>query len=949
MASLQEQAEKEFGGIAPIITTPRGMSDEQKRAFAAKEFEGIPVSEGRRFATAGERLEVTGKRAVGSLLQSGGVAAGAAKGFQVGAKRGLIPGLVVGALGAALGAVGGDGLARVAESQDLAIANTDDIPSKLKPYGRVGEVLGGSIPFLAAPGLAFRAGVKFPSTWAGNILNGIVESAGRSPGRFVARELKAVTASAIASGGIEAVSPESPVLRFTGEVIAGGVSALNLPSRIGKMAGTRVTSFVKDMMPQGRKTRAGEIVVTAFEEAGGDTDALINILSEVDPKEVEGLLTAAQKTGSEEIAAMTAELTAADPKFAAEILRKNRKALLATTNAIALMRGTGDPMAVKAAADLRADTFNMIIRERVDEALRKTQRAAEAITRDTPKARAGLSQTGSEIMGEVLTRVRTVESTLWGKVNVAAKIKPEGLDTFFERLSTIRGQRLEAEPLPAFLEETIVQLRESRAVMIKARQGTDVSAEVLAKAQERFSVGNLIRVRSRLLTLARDASRKEPDNARVFGELAESILDDLDKLGDAVPGSALEEARIFSRQLNDVFTRTFVGKVAGPRAKGIGRLPPEVTLTRAFASGKEMGDLQMRQMEEATRFLSDRGLGSEIDQFSIDAMLDAQERILRLAAAQFVKRNPATQQVASVDTNGLRNFILNNENLLDRFPQAKALMEDAIQTEAGREALKAQVTRVTETAKNKGIISDAFDVESIASAVRGALRGTEKPVAALERMMTLAQRSGPEAVDGLRAGIWEDAFASATNPGGTTSVPNLISAITDPIKPGLPSMLQVMRRGNLVNDTEMATINQVVERMRRIQTATETTGGVSLPLREEDMIADLLLRVKGSQAAGAIFGRGGGAGNLIIPQAGSAFARKVFQRLPSLKVSLVLQAAMRGDPVKPGGPRYGLLLELMKTGRSQREKEIAARQIHAWLIQSGVGITQAYAIEGENE
>jgi hypothetical protein len=83
-----------------------------------------------------------------------------------------------------------------------------------------------------------------------------------------------------------------------------------------------------------------------------------------------------------------------------------------------------------------------------------------------------------------------------------------------------------------------------------------------------MDVGEMVNYRSNLLALAREAAGKgEMGDARFYGVLAEGILKDLETL----KAPAFDQARSFSKALNDVFTRTFASEasITGPGAKTV--------------------------------------------------------------------------------------------------------------------------------------------------------------------------------------------------------------------------------------------------------------------------------------------------------------------------------------------------------------------------------------------
>jgi len=960
-------ADGEFAGFEPltlqgieqgIVNLEELEARTQQRAAEADPFAGFerltPGPAPTPSVTPGEAVSAFARRGTGAALQTGFTLAGAVMGGQIGALGGpfapvTIPAGVI--VGGVAGFLFGDTLAELGEVPGLTVNSLEDLPVEQRPYGAAGEVVGGSVPFMGAPIMAAAQGIRLPASMAGNQINKIITSAGRAPGAFVATEMAATNSAAIASGLVEAASPNSPGTRAVAEIGAGILNPIRLTSGLIRRAGSSAVNFVKQQSPAGRRTAAGQLINGAVVSAGEDPEAILRILGTVDPSIVPGPPpTAAIKSGSRALAQLQQDLSAIDQQFGADMARQAGDALEATTRAIAVFRGTGDPTALRIAADLRSDQFRTMLQYRLAAADAQLQKAANAITVDTPAARADLSRQGKEIIDDVITRVRAVERELWGDIPGETALGPAGAESVLRRFSKLKGEILERKKFPDIVEGTIKDLMDAKSVLSKQLLGETVDPKVLAVANKRLSIGNMLKLRSELLQQAREASRAGKfDDARIFGELAEGILDDLSRAGTNEVGTTIDTARRFSRELNEVFTRTFVGKATASGARGTELVPPEVLLQRAFATGKEMGDMQMLQLEEATRFLADRGRGTPIDLESIEIMMQAQERIIRLVAAQTVKRNPATQVVTGVDSVKLRAFMKENEDILTRFPEARQLMEDAIQTDAGREALIAQVTRARTFAKKTATISRVLGVENPIDAVRGALK-SRQPLAQLRGMITLAKRSGPDAMDGLRAAMWEDAFRSATNPGGGISFPHLLSAIDDPIRPGLPSLRQLMREEGLLTTAESNLVEQLVDRIQRIRLvdAAAPTGGLQEGIGEADAVIDLMLRVSGSRV-GTFFAGGQTGPQLIAAGAGSRFARNVLAKVPKLRIRDLVAAALRGDPITPGAERFSLLRALMKEGVLPGEIETSFRQIHAYGIQAGFLATGTYEIEGERQ
>ena len=886
-------------------------------------------------------------RGVGAFAQTAPIIPGAVMGARIGTLT-PFPQFTV-PLGAVVGGTAGfmfgDTLADMLERWGLATSSVDDLPPELRPFGAAGEVVGGSIPFMGAPLYAARVGYRFPSSFAGDFLNKVIEGAGKAPRFFTTVESLGIGGAAVAGGAAEHFAPGQPLIRAGAEVLGGFFHPGGLYTTAVRYTVPTLTNVIRRLSPAGRQTSAGRFLQEVIEAAGEDQDAIIRLLAQ---PEIPGLeqpaQTIAQKTGSRGLAALEADLKADNLKFGADLTRQTEDLFKAHTNAIRLLEGTGDPAALQAAADIRRSQYRLMIQSKVDTATRDAVAKASAITADTPAARSTLSKQVEEILDDTMKRVRAAERDLYAAVP-HTPLTHTGYNRTLAKFASAKSELLSSEPLDPVLTAEIRRITDAKKTLQRAAVGKKVAPRELADAQTTFTTAEAVKLRSRALALARQAGKQDRDHdARLYGIIAEGILDDLERSGLAGPGTPLSAANQFSRELNDVFTRSFVGKIEEVGRRGAETMPPEVLMKRAFASGEELGSLQMRQIEEATRFLIDRQMGTPIDVNSWRTVLDAQERILRLAAAQSVEHNAKTGAVTGVNMDKLRTFLTKNEEIIQRFPEVKTSLEAAIKSEAGRTTLMAQVKRADAFLEKKAIVSKILDVESPIDAVRGALQSA-RPVAQINAMATLAKKSGPDAMQGLRAAMFEDAFRSAEKPGGGVSLPDLISALNDPIRPGAPSLLDIMGNTGLVSAQERSLLQQLVERGQRILSASAASPGGTELMEPVDTALDTAMRVAGSRA-GSLFAGGRTGPQLIASAKGSQGLRQLLAKIPQLKQKQLIMNATRGDPEVPGGARYSLFELLLEKAGTPQQEEAIVRRIHAYGVQAGI-FAGSYHIEGE--
>ena len=921
--------------------------------------------------TGSEVASTIAKRTTGSAIQSGSVLSGAVMGTKLAAqipapgpiKAGLMTlGLTGGAIA---GHLYGDGVTNFMEQQGLALSDIKDVRPNLRPFAAFGEVLGGGIPFVGAPLLMARLGIQLPTSYAGDFINSIVRQAAKTPVGFAGSNLAASVQAGVASGAVEAVAPDSPYLRAGAEIIGGATSSLR--SKALGMAKDKLMTTLRGLTPHGRQTAAGRTLVNILDEGRRDPHVVLELLS--DEKAIQQAiggppLTAAQVTGDPVLAEIQAGLSRVNPVLGGQMARQAKGAVTATTNAIRLLRGTGDPMALRQAAELRREQMETALEGMVEEATTKMQRSAAGISADRPQEMARLSKEATTILDETIDRARSIEKQLWKKV-ADGPLPPEGYDNVLAAYDRAKTEILQQETVHPLIANVVNDIRQAQEVMAQAAYGVgDITPAQIKKAVRQLSIGELSKVRSRFLKLARATVRSnDPNlqhNVKIFNDLADAALLDLEAAGvsagrnaTAAEQTAFDEARTWSRELNNVFTRSMVGDLDEVGRRGQLSYNPESLMRRSLLVGQEMTDTNFKELEVASRFLLDRGRGTPLDTRQYQNMMQIQERALRLIASQSVTRDPVTNVVTGVNTQKLRDMTTKYAEVLDRFPEAKQAIEGAIQSDGGRQAMMAIATEQRGYLSSKSVLAKVLDVESPIEAVR-TIFADKNPQGLFQRAATLAKRAGPQAVEGLRAASFESAVASSTMKDGKVSLPALLTALNQPLRPGVPSMTGLMRQQGLITDEEAGLLKQLTDHAERL-IATNTATATGHPLEDAtDAIVDTMLRVTGSfggrlfgEGVGKALGQGSSAGtSLIAAQRGSSAARALFEKAGQLKSRTLLEGALRGDPITPGGERFGLLKVLLEKGMTPEKMEQNLMLVNAYLISTGVRTTETL-LQGE--
>jgi hypothetical protein len=700
--------------------------------------------------------------------------------------------------------------------------------------------------------------------------------------------------SGVGGGVAENFAPGEEGTRFAGEMAGGFLNPQRLiigSTSLGLQAARRA---VESMTAAGKQTAAGRIIQEIVAASGEDADVLARTLS--DPA-ITGL-TAAQGSGSPALIALESNLAKASGAFDAETAKRAQQGLDATKAAIDLLLRTGDPVAFREAAAMRSRYFGTLISTRLVEAENRATQAVGKITKDNPGDMGAISKRAFESMDAALVEVRKAESELWSKVPTDV---PAGTKNIVSKFDELKTQILPEESLPKIAEDFIARVREGAT-----------------------TTGELQLFRSRMLALAREAGAQGKHNdARIYGNLAETALDDLDAaFKDG--GDAYNTARAFSRELNEKFTQTFAGQAMASTSKGGDRIPPELMMRRAMAGGKEAAELRLREIEEATGFLSAQGLDTPEAALNFTNMLDAQQRVVRLAAAQTI--DPNTGRVSATR---LARFIENNDAILKKFPEVRADLVDAVSSENARRGMEQAAGLADRVIERRAAFAAVARTENPAKVVRDAIKGAT-PSSDIRALAKVARRGGPGAEDGFRASVMDYAFDAAGKGDGSIDFTKLKTAMFGKVAPGQSSLVQTLAQEGVFSRQDVKKLASFIERAENIEKAARGGKGVDSFMKDADGLFDLVMRIAGARA-GAAMASGSGGASLIAASRGSSFVRKMFDKVPQAKVtSIIKEAALN--------PK--LMAALLEKPVSQRDQIMLARQINGFLFQAGINLAE---------
>jgi hypothetical protein len=789
-----------------------------------------------------------------------------------------------------------------------------------------------------------------------DVLAGMGRTAQNYPKSFIAAETISGAGAGLGGGIAESEAPGRPGVRLASE-IAGGVLA---PSRLfihmgsaKDLMGNIGASFSRDA----REARAANKLYSILQDSGEDIDKVIRSLEANVPRGAQP--SAGQKTGIRSLSILENTLARENAKYGGELAEQGRKTLLAYQLLAQNLDNVGTPQALRAAAQLRNEAFEAMLENRQGIALANAAQKIRSITKDTPEARQQIGEIVRDATYESLSDARKHERFLWdrvskefekpvGKGGAVRGVRPLVYKTI-EPENTVRNfldEVIKLDPavykntVPKLVKDVMKQMGVDDAAIFTYRRGRyhpdyaetgKIPDRNMPKLTE-MEVPNLVNLRSNLLDLSRQASIKgENAEARFYGSLADGMLQDLSK----IKSTKLDEARDFSRVLNDYYTRSFAGEMLGKKSSGALAYPPEVLVQRAFGANNDLAAMRMADIEDAVGMLG-REYTDAVNKFGkrsqqalslkpladlsadrVVSIRDAQERILRLAAAETIDPN-----TGRVSLTRLNRFVEKRRPLLDKL-QITSDLTDVVKAENALKATLNGNSFMQKSLRDQTAFAQVVKFESPTMAIADALN-SKFPVRSFSRITQLAKAGGPDSVNGLKSSLYDYAFTKAGGDKGF-SPQAFEKAFFDPIAKGEPSIYNIMRSQGLMTLTEGKNLKRIIDPMLKVEQSLGDRQLMESVLQGADAATELALRVVGSRIGTSV--SGSGPGSLIAASAGSKYMRQIFDKSPMLMVRGIIEEATK-DPQ--------MMALLLRKGRTEGEQLQLSRQMHAYLTAAGL-------------
>lgn len=948
----------------------------------------------------GEIATSIAKGTARGAARDAGIVPGAIAGFKLGMPLALKTAPVLGPFSAAIplvttaaGMYFGYEAGQAAES--LMPKETDP---RLFPYGSGGETFGSAL--VTAPAAFFLPVAGPTAPRIGTFISIIGESARRNPKAFLTLEGITAASMGVAGGAAEAYRPGQEGVRLGAELSVGvasslGANKLLLTGIDLAKSGLSAIKSARGSMSAASEKKAADLLFKALETHGENPAELLKALRQRLPDSVP-TPTAGQKTGSQALMDLEASLSNHRAEFGGETANQGKTAFLAYQALVEKLQEIGDPQSLRMVAELQQKRFDNIIATRLSLADSNAANKIAKITQDTPAARQQIGQLVKDETVKALAEVHGVESELWtaalrrltqpvDAVDIT-KVPMQGVraQEIFDRTGiwpkiTIRQPFRKSPTLspsatteaflerasqmgPALFDQIPPQVRKimesfgvDEAAVAKFRQGkqtdeyfdTGIVPGKFAPQVSEQPVQDLVNYRSELLKLARDAAATPggASKAGFLSKLADGMMRDLDTLQDP----AYDQARQFSRSLNDVFTRTYAGSLDAVTKTGKDRVPPETLVNAAFSSGADQTALRMREIEDAVGFARTE-YRKAVAQFGKDSpqaqqllplaraatgnvasVRDAHNRVLRLAAAEAIEvvpgREPGTF-VQKLNFAKLTKFAQQNAPLLEKMGIMGDL-RDAAQASNLLTQVANQNSVLNKTVKNQSAFAQLLTADNPSTVINESLTG-RFPVKSINGLVTLAKKGGPNAVEGLKSSLYDYAYTKAGGNSGRFSPDAYEEALFSPLGRNQPSLVNIMRSNGLLTLQEVSNLKKLLAPMVRIETARKNNLPLEDVIQGADVVTQFGLRLAGSElGTGASKSMGGTGSSLIAATAGSQVVRKIFDALPNATVRAVLENAVKDPEV---------MALLLQKGRTEKEQRQIANKVINYLGSLGVSV-----------
>ena len=485
-----------------------------------------------------------------------------------------------------------------------------------------------------------------------------------------------------------------------------------------------------------------------------------------------------------------------------------------------------------------------------------------------------------------------------------------------------------------------------------------------------ITIREAIRAKSLLLSQARmSITAGDYDRARILGDLADSIVDDLGyaatpKRGESLTDNqiALSNATGFSKSLHDVFSRAFSGNLLAKTKKGNRKIMPELLFNATFTGPADATSLKLVEMQDAMMLLS-KNAGEDYAESAtaqLGTMKAAQTDLVRHAFDLIVTPAKVTGEMPTVDAQKLADFNKKYANVLNLFPDVK---QDLASVESANNLINAKKIKLDEfrvSSKVGSVDSDnvptaAFSefigsgnnpgliIEQYIGTPFARSKGDSKKI--LENWLDklkVGEKDFPGATEGFVKSVFDQAFLYAKDgevvDGKMNVNYNKLKQYLFGAKTRVDDLnvVEILRnKGAITTDEAVrmkSLLDDAISFTKQLDIDPSDAAAAEVPKSIVGRATNLFTTVIATGVVGYARKSLGlseiapGAGGIAVPQAAAEYGRDIAQRIPMALRSELVENMMK-DP-----ELFRLMMDKTKDPIKQLEN---AKRFNAYLYNAG--------------
>lgn len=830
--------------------------------------------------------------------------------------------------------MGSEYLKRKGEPYGLTYTDPRTIPEKMRPSTRFGRVTGGGMLFLAPTLVAMR--LSKPK----GLFGPIIEQFQQSPFRATAVEALTTTGAAFAGAIQEYFDPGAPwygqmMTEVAGGILTPGQAILRTTGHIE----TGLTNIFRKFTQSGREDIAQKDIMRELESWGENVDQVMSQVGDADDL-LQGL-PPAFRAKSPTLIGLTRKYIKEFPHLEDSAKKQIEKTSIRLNGAARLAVELGDPQLIKGVAKARYMHFLTLTSARIRQAENAARVTAERV--QPGEAISTGSRRVRETLESSLSDFRRAENDIWSVVPDDIDINAENISDTVLRYNELKETRLlEGELFPSPIENVLRKFKRvaDQEAEIAAReaniQAGEIGGDLAAEAQawrmareggeeipeelERITSGDLKGLRSKALRWQRLMRSDDAPNWNMIdllGEIADAALEDLSRVPGVDPQD-LADARAFSLQGNNLFSRTIVQELMGFKSTGGPRIRPEETLIKGLPPSRKgvTAAATSEEIENAARL-------RELDHAQITRRTTMQEQ------DDFIRNlvnDPSiyNRETGRINDNALRAFRERNVEFLNRFPELRSQLRDAQVTETFLKRRNEAVKKARKKAESKSIINQLTGTEHPDKVIGEILRGPN-PIQEYTRLANTAKRAGPEGLEGLRTATFEWIFDRALSKGELMDSEEVMRLLYMRPDKNSASIKDVMVSTGVMTQGHVNRLAHVMRLIRHVEKGLEMGRHIDEVIDDPNLLEDVIPRLIGANLAGSSAVAQNTGSSLLLAHSGSKWGTHYMNAIPVKFTKEIIVEALEDS---------SFFMGLLTKDPSNKIKRQLERQLEAFLWQT---------------